>query len=126
MQNVAVQKTLMIIEDDTEILDILELIFQAEGYKVFASENGAETYDLSLIAPDLILTDIRLTAGGQEGADICQRLKSQDHTRHIPIILLSAEMDLRTISTTCGANDYVRKPFDVEDLSDRVRNLVNA
>lgn len=126
MQNAPVPKTILIIEDDIEILDILELIFQAEGYKVFVSENGAETHDLNVIAPDLILLDIRLTAGGKEGAEICLRLKSKRDTKDIPIILLSAEMDIRTVCTECGANDYVRKPFDVDDLSDRVRKLVDA
>lgn len=77
MYKAPVRKTLLIIEDDLEILDILELIFQPEGYQVITSENGNETHDLRLIAPNLITLDIRLTTGGKEDADICLRLKSQ-------------------------------------------------
>ena len=119
-----VRRTLLIIEDDPDILNILELIFLEEGYRVIISENGNETYDLSAILPDLILLDIQLTSGGREGADICLRLKSQDITRHIPIILLSAELDIRALWVECGADDYVRKPFDVDDLSNKVKNLL--
>jgi|SRR5580698_18902 two-component system response regulator VicR len=126
MQHTALQKTLLIIEDDLEILDILELIFQAEGYKVFISENGAETNDLAAINPDLILLDIRLSKSGKEGAEICMRLKANESTRHIPVILLSAELDIRTVCSECGANDYVRKPFDVDKLSQLVKELACA
>jgi DNA-binding response OmpR family regulator len=118
------EKTLLIIEDDKDILDILEIIFQTEGYKVFTSETGEETNDLRQMEPDLILLDIRLSATGKEGAEICLRLKANEFTHHIPVILLSAEMDIKSVCTACGANDYVRKPFDVERLSDKVRSLI--
>ncbi|GAA4919673.1 response regulator transcription factor [Mucilaginibacter defluvii] len=126
MDNEPQQKTLLIIEDDTDILDILELIFQLEGYKVFRSETGAEIEDLKLMAPHLILLDLRLSAGGQEGAAICLRLKAQESTRHIPIVLLSAEMNISTVCTECGANDYIKKPFDMDHLSSKVRSLAHA
>ncbi len=118
------QKKLLIIEDDTDILQLLDFIFCEEGYKVVLSENGSESKELSIMQPDLILLDLRLSTQGREGVEICLRLKSQPATRHIPIILLSAERDIKQVCYDCGANNYVSKPFDIEHLSVMVKELV--
>lgn len=114
------QKKLLIIEDDVDILQILDLIFCEEGYNVVLSETGSESWELSEMKPDLILLDLRLSTLGREGAEICTRLKSQPATCHIPIILLSAERDIKQVCKECGANDYLSKPFDIEQLSSMV------
>jgi len=118
------QKKLLIIEDDVDILEILDCIFCEEGYKVVLSETGSESEDLSVIKPDLILLDLRLSSNGREGATICLRLKSHAETSHIPIILLSAERDIKQVCTDCGADDYLSKPFDIEQLSGMVKKMV--
>jgi len=124
MNNLFRQKKLLIIEDDADILNILNLIFCEEGYIVVLSANGSESEQLSVIEPDLILLDIRLSAREREGADICSRLKSQPATNHIPIILLSAELDIKQVCLACGADNYLGKPFDIEQLSGMVREMV--
>jgi len=118
------RKKLLIIEDDPDILDILKLIFQTEGYLVYTSLRGEETQDVIDMAPDLILLDIRLSAFGKEGAEICKRLKTERLTWKIPVILLSAETDIRLVCSACGANDYIRKPFDVDMLTSKVRGMI--
>jgi DNA-binding response OmpR family regulator len=118
------QKKLLIIEDDPDILDILKLIFQSEGYIVYTSLNGEKTQQVIDMAPDLILLDLRLSAFGKEGAEICKRLKAEQLTRQIPVILLSAETDIRIVCSTCGANDYMRKPFDVDRLTSKVKDMI--
>ena len=117
-------KKLLIIEDDTDILQILEIIFSEEGYNVVLSETGVESKDLSAMRPDLILLDLRLSAKGREGEEICLRLKSQSATCHIPIILVSAERDIKQVCRDCGADNYLSKPFDINYLSEMVRKLV--
>ena len=124
MYNQIRQKKLLIIEDDADILSILDLIFSEEGYKVVLSETGSDSERLSEIKPDLILLDLRLSTLGREGAEICLRLKSQPVTAFIPIILLSAERDIQQICQNCGADDYMAKPFDIEQLSGMVKELV--
>ena len=124
MNDTPAQKKFLIIEDDPDILDILKLIFQSEGYIVYTSLSGKETQQVIDIAPDLILLDLRLSALGKEGAEICKRLKSEQLTRQIPVILLSAETDIKIVCSTCGANDYMRKPFDVDRLTSKVNDMI--
>ena len=124
MNDIPTQKKLLIIEDDPDILDILKLIFQSEGYIVYTSLTGEETQHVVDMAPDLILLDLRLSAFGKEGAEICQRLKSEQLTRQIPVILLSAETDISIVCSVCGANDYMRKPFDVDRLTSKVKTMI--
>jgi len=126
MPDTNTHKKLLIIEDDADILSILDLIFKQEGYHVILSESGAEAEEIPVIKPDLVLLDLRLTSYGREGETICAKIKSQAATRHIPVILLSAEMDIREICEECGANDYLSKPFDIEQLSQKVKSLVFA
>lgn len=120
------KKKLLIIEDDADILELLSYIFQDEGYNVILSETGAEADQLSTIKPDLILLDLRLSSSGNEGAVICTRLKSQLATRHIPIILVSAETNIKEICEVCGADDYLSKPFDIYRLTNKVKELMLA
>jgi len=124
MEDQTRQKKLLIIEDDSDILNILDCIFCEEGYKVVLSETGAESVDLSEMKPDLILLDLRLSGRGREGATICLHLKSQPATCHIPIILLSAERDIKQLCTVCGADNYLSKPFDIYQLSRMVKRIV--
>ena len=86
-------------------------------------ENGR--YPGEEFRPDLILMDIRLSATGKEGAVICERIKSRKATADIPIILLSAERDIRHVCEQCGANGYVSKPFDVGHLTGKVRQMID-
>jgi two-component system response regulator VicR len=124
MNDANAQKKLLIIEDDTDILSILDYIFQEEGYKVVLSETGVEAKHLAEIKPDLILLDLRLTTFGREGVEICACIKSQAATQHIPVILLSAEADIKEVCRECGANDYLSKPFDIEQLAQKVKDLI--
>lgn len=118
------QKKLLIIEDDAEILSLLDFIFCEEGYNVVLSETGAESRELSTIRPDLVLLDLRLTKQGREGIEICRHIKSHLSTSHIPVILLSAERDIKEVCLQCGADNYLSKPFDIDHLSGMVKELV--
>jgi len=69
--------------------------------------------------PDLILRDVLLS--GEDGCEICQRLKDNEQTRHIPVILLSAHAGLRETADECGANDFLAKPFRIAALRDIVK-----
>jgi two-component system response regulator VicR len=118
-------KRLLIIEDDPDILEILNLIFNEEGYEVILSETDDASYHLPEIMPDLILLDIRLKNSGQNGIAICRRLKSQTTTKDLPVVLLSAEANLAQLSRACGADGWVSKPFDVAHLTFKVHQLLN-
>lgn len=118
-------KRILIIEDDPDILEILGIIFKEEGYEVVLSATGEETAIIHLIIPDVVLIDIRLERSVKNGNVICAELKSQPATQHFPILLLSAERDIKQICLDCGANGYISKPFDIKVLVLKVRQYIS-
>lgn len=117
-------KRILIVDDDPDILEILSLIFKSEGYEVILSADGEETEHIDFILPDLILLDIRLRNRDKNGAIICTMLKSKPGTSHVPVILVSAEKDIRTIAKGCGANAFISKPFDLKQISGKVKEFL--
>jgi len=119
-------KRLLIVDDDPDILEILEIIFESEGYEVILSETGEETKYLEVLKPDLILLDVRIVGSPLTGGAICTRIKSEAKTRSIPVILISAENDLPEIASRSRADGYVHKPFDIVQLKANVRKFLAA
>jgi two-component system alkaline phosphatase synthesis response regulator PhoP len=113
--------TVMVIEDEPDILEVMEYNLQKEGYRVRSSRDGEE--GLRMIreqAPDLVLLDRMLP--GLDGVEICRRMKQDPLTRAIPIIMVTAkgeETDV-VVGLSVGADDYVTKPFRPKELLARV------
>ena len=104
----------MVADDDSDILEIITIILEEKGYEVKTAPNGESLDALEKLQPDLLLLDIRMS--GKDGREVCRRLKNQQATSHIPIIMLSANIDIAKISAECGANDSLAKPFEIKDL----------
>jgi len=119
-------KKILIIEDDPDILEILNYILLEEGYEVVLSTDGELCAHLPEILPDLILMDIRLKPPGKNGNILCLHLKSHLETSCFPVILLSAEYDLPAISKSCGADDFMGKPFDITALTEKIRGMIGV
>jgi signal transduction histidine kinase/ligand-binding sensor domain-containing protein/DNA-binding response OmpR family regulator len=119
------RQTLLIIDDDVEILNYLITAFSAEYkiYKADCAEDGIKIAHEEL--PDLIISDIVMK--GLNGLDLCKTLKEDETVSHIPIILLtgtsSEETQLKSMEI--GADDYIKKPFDKALLMARVKSLLN-
>jgi DNA-binding response OmpR family regulator len=116
-------KRILVVEDDTDILFILELILKDEGIEVFTSEDGADILGIvERVSPDIILMDVRLP--NADGRELCQLIRKADYK--IPIILMSAHLDYKLgVKQEC-ASDFVPKPFDLADLVVRVRRHLAA
>ena len=119
-------KRILVIDDDTDILEILDIVFKQEGYEVFLSETGNEADNIKEIQPDLVLLDLQLRVSGRNGADICAKIKGQPETQNIPIILVSSEDNIAQISDECGANAYISKPFKMSHLLNSVNQILAA
>jgi two-component system, OmpR family, response regulator VicR len=119
-------KRILVIDDDPDILEILNIVFEQEGYEVILSADGNEAEHIEELHPDLVLLDIRLIGSGKNGADICAKIKSSPGTKDLPVILLSSEDDVRSISEQCGANEYVSKPFMLAQLLTKVHDILAA
>ncbi|KAA3618322.1 MAG: DNA-binding response regulator [Calditrichaeota bacterium] len=116
---------LFIVEDDSDITEILRDNLNREGYKTTAHIDGAEALDAIIkLLPDLIILDLNLP--GMSGFEVCKYIRSNDSTSEIPIIMLTArgeEID-KIIGFEAGADDYVTKPFSPRELLARVKVLL--
>ena len=110
-------KKILVVDDDPDILDALQFMLEDAGYEVKTTEKGeyAENLrDTNGELPDVIILDVLLS--GKDGRLICQKLKSQQETKRIPIIMISAHPNAKQSVTAVGADDFVAKPFDVDEL----------
>lgn len=112
------KKRILIADDDPAILDVLTLFLEDVGYEVDATEDGSSIRDFPNGIPDLMLLDIWLS--GWSGRDICLALKSQKGTCKIPIILISANNEVEKIARNVGADDFLAKPFDLDDVIKKI------
>lgn len=116
---------LLIIEDDPDVAEMLTGYFRAQSYDVFAVNWGEDGVRSSLQThPDLIILDIRLP--DIDGYEVARRLRGDRRTADIPIIFLTEKRDRadRLQGLEIGADDYITKPFDVQELRLRVRNAL--
>jgi DNA-binding response OmpR family regulator len=114
---------ILIVEDDLDVADMLNAYFRVQGYEVFTVNWGEDGVRAALTArPDLIILDIRLP--DIDGYEVARRLRSDRKTNSIPIIFLTEKRDRsdRLHGLELGADDYITKPFDVQELRLRVRN----
>ena len=118
-------KRVLVIDDDEDILNILNIVFQESGYDIVISNTGEAAEHLLIIQPDVVLLDVRIVGSVKDGPEICREIKSQLETRHLPVMLVSAESDLQVIAEECGADAYIAKPFDIYDLLARVKEYVS-
>jgi DNA-binding response OmpR family regulator len=112
----------MIADDDPGIVDAVEIILDFEGYEVSSTVNGSTVLDMKTEFPDLLLLDIWMS--GSDGRDICRELKKRSDTKGIPIIMISASRDIERSAFEAGADDFLAKPFEIDDLLGKIRKLL--
>lgn len=112
------QKKILVADDDLAILDAIKMILEDEGYIVQVVASGEAVLQLKQDLPDLILLDIWMS--GRDGGEICKSLKNQQCTADIPVIMISANKDTADIARSVGAEDFIAKPFDIDDLLGKV------
>ncbi|MEA3308091.1 MAG: response regulator [Chloroflexota bacterium] len=116
---------ILVVEDDIDISNMLKLYFKSLGYTVFAALCGEKALTLSRQKmPKVIILDIMLP--DIDGYEVCRRLRTNLRTSHIPILFLTQkdERSDKIKGLELGADDYITKPFDVEELRLRVRNTI--
>lgn len=114
---------ILIIDDDVDALRILQKILTKENHEVEILSQWHDTFSLvKTFQPQVILLDILLF--GIDGRHISKQLKSNDQTRNIPIILITANPDIAKNIGTSGADDFLEKPFTKEELISKIEKLV--
>ncbi|RYG04525.1 MAG: response regulator [Chitinophagaceae bacterium] len=116
-------KRVMIADDDHAIVDAVMAMLEFGGYDVGFTYNGATILEMKEDLPDLILLDIWMS--GTDGRDVCKLLKQQESTKNIPVIMISASTDLEKSAKDAGANDFLEKPFDMDELFEKIDKHLN-
>lgn len=111
---------ILVIDDDLDILSVLEILLSMKGYEVEVSAIGANTvHRVKSFSPNLVLLDVLIS--GHDGRTICKELKSEEDTRNIPVIMLSAHPGAAATIKEYGADDFIAKPFEVKRLLATIR-----
>lgn len=116
---------ILVAEDERDIRDLIAFTLRFAGYEVVTVPNGAEAVEVvAQEMPDLILMDVRMPR--MTGYEACAAIKLIDEVKHIPVVFLSAkgqESEIRS-GLEAGAEEYLLKPFAPDELTQRVRELL--
>jgi CheY-like chemotaxis protein len=113
----AVQKTIFLIDDELVWLDALSEALEQQNFQVLSTDNGEEAIEkIRSGKPDLILSDVRMPA--MNGFDLYERVKNDPQLKNIPYVFMSSidDFDAKRVAKELGADDYVIKPYDTEDV----------
>jgi two-component system phosphate regulon response regulator PhoB len=119
------KEKILVVEDEADISEVLEYNLTKEGYVISVVPSGEEALESVVTSPpDLILLDLMLP--GMDGLEVCRRLKANDDTRHISIVMLTAKGEEPDIVSglELGADDYITKPFRISILVARLRAVL--
>lgn len=123
----AEKPSLLIVEDNADVRKYISMIFE-NRYKIMEAEDGEEglkkAFESSTGGPDLIITDIMMPK--MDGFQLCSKLKTDSRTSHIPVIMLTAKatMEDKISGLEIGADEYIMKPFEADELKARIKNLL--
>jgi len=121
----AAKPTILIVEDEADIRELVRYHLEQEGYAVEEADSGEKALErAAAIRPALVVLDLMLP--GTDGLEVCRRLRTDDTLRELPVIMLTAkgtEVD-RILGLELGADDYITKPFSPRELVARVRAVL--
>lgn len=117
------KKKILIFDDDTAILEVITIIFEENGYDVKISETSHDILEkVADYRPDVILMDNWIPKIG--GVEATRLLKSTEDFKHIPVIYVTANNDIVALAAEAQADDYVSKPFNLDDLETMVAKYI--
>ncbi|MFP3590458.1 response regulator [Chryseobacterium sp. SIMBA_038] len=118
------KKKILIFDDDTTILEVITIIFEENGYEVEISETSHDIVEkVTKFQPDVILMDNWIPRIG--GVEATKLLKSHEEFKHIPVIYVTANNDIVALAKEAQADDYVGKPFNLDDLEGKVAKYLD-
>jgi DNA-binding response OmpR family regulator len=116
--------TILVLDDDPDIGTMIRVMLEFRGYEVIVTEKASELFDtLGKRSASLVITDLLLS--GDDGTEVCQRLKQNPATSNIPVIMFSAHPNARELCLRAGADEFMAKPFDLGELYSKVDALAS-
>lgn len=114
-KNHSISKRILVIDDDRSILEVMKIMLEEKGFEVLITSEGKEIENIiKSYDPSLIFLDIWMP--GIDGKKITKNLKSSPKSQGIPVVIISALNDTRKIAKEIGADGFLAKPFDIQDL----------
>ena len=114
---------ILVLDDDPDISTMVKLMLEYKGYSVITAGRAEEMHKLlDNGGVDLIIMDMLLS--GRNGIDVCAELKQAPETTAIPVLMISAHPNAQEICLEAGANDFVSKPFDMQEILSKINHLL--
>ena len=114
---------ILVLDDDPDICTMIKMMLQYNNYEAIDAESETKARKILASANiDLIIMDMLLS--GSDGTDVCHRLKSDDVTASIPILMFSAHPNAKQICLAAGADDFISKPFEMNEILIKIRSLI--
>ncbi|WP_316813116.1 response regulator [Pedobacter heparinus] len=118
------KKCIYVVEDNAAIRDVIEFMLTEDEYEVVASPTVNDFWkQMQKRSPDMVVLDIMLPDGN--GLEICERLKRSVKTHSIPVMMMSANNYLSKVKSKCIADEFINKPFDLDDFASRIEYYVH-
>ena len=118
------KKCIYVVEDNPSIREIIEFLLLEEEYEVSTYANAASFWQqMHQVVPDMVVLDVMLPDGN--GLEICNRIKTNAKTHNLPVMVMSANNYLSQVKSKCPADEYINKPFDLNDFANRIERYVH-
>lgn len=115
---------ILVVDDDSGIGEMLKTLLEFYGYEVTITENPDKTEELILENRiDLVMLDMLIS--GVNGTDVCVRLRQDERTANVPVLMMSALHDAGTKCKNAGADDFIAKPFEMSELTSKITEVLN-
>jgi DNA-binding response OmpR family regulator len=117
---------ILVIDDDTKLTDLLQLVFESKGFGVTIANSGVQALEsLETELPEAVLLDLMMP--GMSGLEVCQRIRANPRTSNVPVVVLTAKTGTKSKQELlkAGATDYLVKPVPLNDLVSRIGALVS-
>ena len=113
------QTKILVLDDDPDICTMIKMVLDYHGYTSADADTEEKAIHIITSTPvDLIIMDMLLS--GSDGSDICKRLKQDESTALIPILMFSAHPNAKKICMAAGADDFISKPFEMNELLEKI------
>jgi adenylate cyclase len=123
MEDDMAKKKILVVDDEVELVELVKLRLEANGYEVVMANSGLEGLSkASSESPNLIVLDIGMAE--MDGYTVLQKLKEDEKTKDIPVIMLTAYAKMKSLFEMEGISDYIVKPFDPQDFLARVDKVL--
>src|SRR4051812_38101434 len=115
-------KKILVADDDPAIVDAITMMLELADYSVRSTVDGMVISMIKSEKPDAVLLDIWMS--GVDGREICKKIRADEYIKDVPVIMFSASRDVKSSSTAAGANAFLAKPFEMQELLDVVEKYV--